>query len=445
MAKNQTIYTCQKCGAQFLRWQGRCDQCQSWSTIVLANETTGQLPEVINLGELELKSAKRLTSGWREFDRVLGGGLVAGSLVLLGGDPGIGKSTLALSLAKAIKNLLYVSGEESASQIKARAERIGLDLNDLKFLGQTELEAVANLIKKSKPPLVIIDSIQTLAVSGSEGLGTIGQITLATSRLLALAKETGTTILIVGHVTKEGAVAGPKALEHLVDTVLYLENDNKNHYKILRSVKNRFGQTGEVGIFEMTNSGLKEIKDVLNIFLSRQNQERPGVAISLIWEGSRPFLVEIQALVSRAPFGYPQRKASGFDANRLAMLIAVISKIAKINLSNQDVYLNVAGGLKIKETGPDLAVCLAIVSAFLNLPIDNQTLILGEVGLSGEVRPVGQMANRVNQALKLNFKKIIAAKDGLEFSRPELQTIDHLTQAIRIINQNNHDLKMAEE
>ncbi len=437
------IHECSKCGAQFSKWQGRCNECGSWGTINQEpiNLETKKDPAVspdqpINFDEIGLQEKERIKIGLDEVDRVLGGGLVAGSLVLLGGDPGIGKSTLALQIAQGIGDTLYISGEESASQIKMRADRLKSNLSGLKFIPQTSIEKIIATIANQKPKLAIIDSIQTInSTDSSTGVGSAAQITACTSQLMELAKKSGIPIIIIGHVTKEGFVAGPKTLEHLVDTVLYLENDNRDFYKILRGVKNRFGSTGEIGVFEMTEVGLKEVTNPTNVFVETHSSPASGTAISIIMEGSRAFLVEIQALTSKTSFGYPQRKSTGFDLNRLQMIIAVISKMAKINLSNHDIYLNVAGGLKIKETATDLAVCLAIVSAYLEKSINQNILILGEVGLSGEIRIVSQLDRRIKEASKLKFNKVITAKNTNIKNIPNIEIIQvsNIAEAIRII------------
>jgi DNA repair protein RadA/Sms len=418
MANPAIIFVCSNCDAQYPKWQGRCSQCGAWGTLSEANSKSEKksrlvAEKTVNLNQLPGSQTVRLKTNIEELDRVLGGGLVRGSLVLLGGDPGIGKSTLALQIAKNISGLLYISGEESAQQIKLRADRLEINLDNLQFLPQIDIESIAATISENLPVAVIIDSIQTMRFGDATGnLGTPGQIIACTTKLLELAKTTQVPIIIIGHVTKEGYVAGPKALEHLVDTVLYLENDNKNYYKILRTVKNRFGSTGEIGVFEMTGTGLIEINDPSQIFLDESAVKSvPGIVAAAVLEGQRPFIIEVQALVSRTAFGYPQRKATGFDINRLQMIIAVISKIAKLNLSNQDVYLNVAGGFKVKETSIDLAVAAAIISAFLDLPLDNKTLIIGEVGLSGEVRSVPQLELMASEGQKLKFDKIIIPND----------------------------------
>src|SRR3989344_1555689 len=436
-------YNCLKCGAQYLKWQGRCNECGSWGTIpqeAEVAETKNDLKispdKPINFSEIGLQEKERVKTGWEEIDRVLGGGLVAGSLVLLGGDPGVGKSTLALQIAQSIGDALYISGEESASQIKMGGNRLKSDFNGLKFIPQTSIEKIIATIGDQKPKLAIIDSIQTInSPDSATNLGSASQIIAVASQLMELAKKSDIPIIIIGHVTKEGYVAGPKTLEHLVDTVLYLESDNRNFYKILRSVKNRFGSVGEIGVFEMTELGLKEVANPTNVFVESHASSAPGPAISLIMEGSRAFLVEIQALATKTTFGYPQRKSTGFDLNRLQMIIAVISKIAKINLANHDIYLNVAGGLKIKETATDLATCLAIISAFLEKPIGQNILILGEVGLSGEIRPVAQLERRIKEAAKLKFNKVITAKNSnlKNISGIEIIPVANIQEAIRII------------
>lgn len=411
--KVNTIFTCTNCGAQYAKWQGRCLECGKWGTLV--EETAERQIEQknipadkpISLASLAEAKESRLPSGIEEFDRVLGGGIVAGSFILLGGDPGIGKSTLALEICKKIRNVLYVSGEESAAQIKLRAQRLSLDLEELKFLPQTSLEKIIATAQEIKPQLLIIDSIQTVSTADSPAApGSVAQITACAAKLLELCKSGGISTILIGHVTKDGLVAGPKTLEHLVDVVLYLENDNQNYFKILRGTKNRFGSIGEIGVFEMAAAGLREIKNPAQIFLGTENLPNAGTVTTITMEGSRPFFVEVQALCNKTFFGYPQRKAAGYDLNRLQLLTAVLAKHGKINLANQDIYLNIAGGLKVKETGADLAVCLAIISALTNKPLPPQSLAIGEVGLSGEIRNVPQLERRVKESQKLNYKNI---------------------------------------
>ena len=441
MSKNETIYTCSKCDAQSPKWQGRCQICGAWGTLMQENKkaTNQQNKSVtgdktISLNEIESSNEDRLKTNIEELDRVLGGGLAVGSVVILGGDPGIGKSTLALQIAGQIKNCLYISGEESAGQVKMRAQRLNLNLADFQFLNQTNIEIITATIKDARPPLVIIDSIQTMTSDEASGaFGGAGQIIAATGQLVAVAKENCIPIIIIGHVTKEGIVAGPKTLEHLVDTVLYLENDNNHHYKILRSVKNRFGATNEIGIFEMTGDGFQEISDPTKIFFSgEESKPGPGTMATIIIEGSRPFLVEVQALTAKIAFGYPQRKSHGFDLSRLQMLIAVIAKTTKINLAGLDIYLNVAGGFRIKETASDLAVCLAIISAGLDIPLAKKMLAIGEVSLTGSVRPIANLQRRIAEAQKLGFDKILAP--ATDKSSSGVITISDLSEVIKIIN-----------
>ncbi len=441
--KSTTIFSCTKCGAQYPKWQGRCLECGSWGTLVeeaskvsaAKNLKPGKLADKpLNLKDVEILDQERLKTGSEEIDRVLGGGIVKGSLILIGGDPGVGKSTLALQIINHVPNCLYVSGEESASQVKMRAERLKTNLDKLHFLPQTDIETVIASIRETKPAMVIIDSIQTMNYAELPGgLGSANQLSACTSLLLEAAKATNIPILIIGHVTKDGFVAGPKALEHLVDAVLYLERDDQNFYQILRSVKNRFGATGEIGLFEMTTIGFREIKNPAEIFLSGHDDNSSGKATTAVLEGSRTFLAEIQALVNKTAFGYPQRRATGFDLNRLQMLIAVLAKTAKINLGNHDVYLNIAGGLKIKDPAADLAVCLAIASAFLDIPVGTKTLALGEIGLSGEVRSASQTEIRLKEAKKLGFNKIIMPPGKNKTASSEAVLVKNLAEAIKLL------------
>ncbi len=415
--KTTQIYSCSNCDAQFAKWQGRCLECGAWGSVSEQAQLTSKSKPVaqtppaktLALDDISLAQHPRISTNIPEIDRVLGGGIVPGSLILLGGDPGVGKSTLALQVAHQIKNTLYISGEESAQQIKMRAQRLGLKNEGLRLLPQTTVETIVSTVNELKPGLAVIDSIQTINTSGiANAPGSVSQITACTSLLLEAAKSLNVPIIIIGHVTKDGFIAGPKTLEHLVDTVLYLEHDNRNHYKILRGVKNRFGSIGEIGIFEMTASGFIPIADPSQLFVEQdQNKQLLGTALSLIIEGSRPFLVEIQALTSRTSFGYPQRKATGIDINRLQLLLAVLGKVGNLDLSSQDTYLNVAGGLKTKDPATDLAICAALISAYSNRPLPKQTLWLGEVGLTGELRSVSQLDRRIEEAKRLGFTNIV--------------------------------------
>jgi len=439
-----TIFACTKCGAQYPKWQGRCLTCGSWSTIIedapeisaKGGCASGAKPDTpIDLSQLKTAQEVRTATKINELDRVLGGGIVRGSFILLGGDPGVGKSTLALQICGQLKSTLYASGEESAEQVKLRADRLTGKNPNLKFLPQTDIDRIIATAESTKPELLIIDSIQTIYTSDATGsTGSVSQITACAAKLMELAKSSGVTVLAIGHVTKDGLVAGPKTLEHLVDTVMYLENDDKNYLKILRAIKNRFGSVGEIGVFEMTECGLKEIADPAQVFIDGElDLTSNGVATTMVLEGTRPFLCEIQALSTKTFFGYPQRKTTGFDLSRLQMLLAVISKHGKINLADQDVYLNIAGGLKIKDTGADLAAVLAIVSAQLQLPLGNKTLILGEVGLSGEIRPVSQLERRLKEGQRLGFDKFIIPKNKIIPATEKIKTPTNITEALMLI------------
>lgn len=423
MSKNNTIYECGKCGAQALKWSGRCLECGGWGTL---QETTAtkevkkekslavKAGQVVGFDQISDLQISRLQTGIGEFDRVMGGGLVPGSLTLIGGEPGIGKSTLVLqivekiSLVQSKQPVLYVSGEESAQQIKLRLDRLELKPQNIKFLGDTSVETIIATIKELKPSLAIIDSIQTVTSQelASEA-GNVSQIRASAVKFLELAKTTGIPIFLIGHITKDGLVAGPKTLEHLVDTVLYLEGDRYHHFRLLRTVKNRFGATNEVGVFDMQSKGMTEIKNPSAFFLENRDKQLAGSITTVLLEGTRPFLVEVQALVNTTAFGLPQRRASGFDLNRLQLLIAVLSKRCNLKLFNQDITINIAGGFKVQEPAADLAICLAIASALNNKPLNNQTVVFGEVGLSGEVRGVNNVGARLKEADKLGFQEAI--------------------------------------
>ncbi len=422
MAKQNTIFECEKCGAQSPKWSGRCLECGSWGTLKeSAGQTSKQAPAVavkfnhknlVDLKDISDKKFSRIICGLPEVDQILGGGLVQGSITLLGGEPGIGKSTLVLqilqSLEKQERPLLYVSGEESAEQIKLRMNRLAYDSRNLKFLAETDINQICAAITEIKPALAVIDSIQTIYDPDTEGAaGNLAQIRVATVKILETVKKLNIPIIITGHVTKDGAVAGPKTLEHLVDTVIYLEGDKLHGFRILRPVKNRFGQTGDIGVMEMTAQGLAEVKDPGKAFIRDKQEQISGSVISCFMEGNRPFLVEVQALVSPTIFGFPQRKTAGYDLNRLQMISAVLLKRAGLNLANQDIHLNLAGGFKVKEPAIDLAVATAIHSAAKDSLISPDTIILGEIGLGGEIRPVPHLEKRLLEAERLGFKKAI--------------------------------------
>ncbi len=419
MPKPQTIFTCSHCGAQYQKWVGRCLECGKWGTIekseVLNSSTKDNQTELspaptVGLAEIQGKNLQRIPTGMSELDRVLGGGVVPGSLILLGGEPGIGKSTLALQLATTIPDSLYISAEESIEQIKLRADRLKIKSAGLRLANESIVEVISATVKALKPAVAIVDSIQTIYSNGIAGEpGNLNQVRASTIELLEVAKAGGTTIIIIGHVTKEGTVAGPKTLEHLVDTVLYLEGERHHNYRLLRAVKNRFGSTDEVGIFEMDESGLTEVKNPSAAFIQDRGESMPGSILTCLIEGTRPLLVEVQALVNKTSFGYPARKASGFDLNRLHVLVAVLQKRAGLDLGQYDIHVNIVGGLKADEPAADLAVCLAIASSFKDKALGLDLVVFGEVGLGGEVRSINQADKRIKEAGALGMKRVITA------------------------------------
>lgn len=424
MMKAQTKFVCQNCGAEYSRWQGKCDACGEWNSLVetVIQETRNPQRKVSGATPQKLKEVsdlnlERISTGILEVNRVLGGlrdqeGIVPGALIILGGDPGIGKSTLVLQIASYLsqtkKKVLYVSGEESPNQLKIRAGRLRINEDNLWVVSETNLESILGLIEKEKFDLIIIDSIQTIYSETLTSIpGNISQLSFCANCLMDVAKKNHIAFVLVGHVTKEGAIAGPRVLEHLVDVVLYLEGERYGNFRVLRSVKNRFGSTNEVGIFEMEEFGLKEISNPSKVLLEERIEQTPGSIVFAGIEGTRPILLEIQALTSTSSFGYPKRTTSGFDLNRLNLLIAVLQKRVGLNLSNQDVYVNVVGGLLIKEPAADLAVALAIASAFKNKALIKDLVVFGEIGLSGEIRSVTNVPKRLKEAEKLGFKKVL--------------------------------------
>lgn len=442
MAKATIKYTCQSCGAMFARWMGKCEQCGAWNSLleeaVPVSSGIGKAAAVPAAKPTPLQSVDaarlpRLPSGIDEVDQVLGGGIVRGSVMLLSGDPGIGKSTLVLQIATRIaarERVLYVSGEESASQIKMRADRLGVAASQLDLLTETNVDTIAATIEQGHYELVIIDSIQTMAVAALTGSpGTVGQISASSQVIQAVAKRHNAATLIIGHVTKEGNIAGPKILEHLVDVVLYLEGERYGAFKALRGIKNRFGSTSEVGVFEMGEKGLVPVANPSEALLA-ERQPGPGSMVLATLEGTRPLLVEVQALVTSTSFGYPKRTAVGFDLNRLNLLIAVLTKHAGLNLSSSDIYVNVVGGLRVSEPAADLAIILSIASAFKDTPIPQDLMAFGEVGLSGEIRSVPRAAARVVEAARLGYTTAIGpahrAADGLK-------GVHNVAEAVRII------------
>ena len=427
MAKARTTWVCQQCGASSPGYLGKCPVCASWNSMVEtleerrpgggvrpAGRAREQPRPLSSVGSAE---AHRLVVPLQEMNRVLGGGLVPGSLVLIGGDPGIGKSTLVLQAAAGLAHpdrpVLYVSAEESIQQIKLRADRLGVRADDVLVLSETDLLAVLDSAEARQPGLLIIDSIQTVWVDEiSSAAGSVSQVRECTARLMQWAKPRGIPVLIVGHVTKEGAIAGPRVLEHMVDAVLYLEGDRYHHYRILRAVKNRFGSTDEVGVFEMADVGLREIRNPSEAFLEERNSGAPGSTVAVTMEGTRPILVELQALTSATAFGLPRRSANGLDASRLQLLVAVLQKRVGLGLGGQDVYANVVGGLRIAEPAVDLATAIAIASSLRDSAVDPRTVAIGEIGLSGEIRSVNQLDRRINEARRLGFNRLIVPRAG---------------------------------
>lgn len=426
MAKGKTtVYFCQSCGHESAKWMGQCPGCKEWNTFVeeiIDRKTSngkladrGNAPKAVSLGQVVLSKEERILTELSEFDRVLGGGIVPGSLVLVGGDPGIGKSTLLLQICRILSNkkkkTLYISGEESLQQIKLRADRIGSFTDELHLLCETNLTDIKTVITQEKPQIIVIDSIQTMYSEDiSSAPGSVSQVREATSAFMQIAKGMGITIFIVGHVTKEGVVAGPRVLEHMVDTVLYFEGDRHASYRILRGVKNRFGSTNEIGVFEMCNTGLRQVENPSEYMLNGKPEGASGSIVACLIEGTRPILLEVQALVCRSNFGMPRRTAAGADINRVNLLMAVLEKRNNMPLSSCDAYINIAGGIRMTEPAVDLAMVLALVSSYKDIAIPEKTICFGEVGLSGEVRAVSMAQQRVAEAKKLGFTTCILPK-----------------------------------
>lgn len=443
----KTIFTCSHCDAQFPKWSGRCSECGSWGTLgeemrdarqeKAAEAKKAGSAKILDLKDIKAGALIRLSTGLLEVDRVLGGGLVPGSLVLLSGEPGIGKSTLVAQIAGAQTgklSVIYASGEESPLQVKGRLDRLGCKLDNLRFISETNVEKIASAAVAAKPDLLIIDSIQT--VYSNQVLsetGGISQIRAAAAKFLELAKENDIAVFLIGHITKDGQIAGPKSLEHIVDTVLSLESESSHNYSLLRSTKNRFGSVNELGVLEMTGSGFKEVKNPGAIFIDNGSEDIAGSVLGCVIEGTRPFLVDLQALVSKTVFGYPQRKTSGFDLNRLQVLSAVIAKRTKVNLLAQDIILNIAGGLRLTDPALDLAAVAAIMSSYYNKPFPRDTVVLGEVGLGGEVRNVFRLEERLKEAERLGFKTALIPNTEVKNSKLKLQRIKNLEDLVEYI------------
>ena len=447
MAKPKSVFSCNECGGQVLKWQGQCPHCQQWNTLV---ETVAEAAPTSNrfsliaetaklqrLSEVEAREEDRFSSGIAEFDRVLGGGLVAGAVVLIGGDPGIGKSTLllqALAEIGASRRVLYVSGEESPQQIALRAKRLGLDARNLQVLAEINLEKIQSVITGDKPEVAVIDSIQTLYAGALQSApGSVAQVRECAAQLTRLAKASGTTIVFVGHVTKEGALAGPRVLEHMVDTVLYFEGDTHSSFRLIRAFKNRYGAVNELGVFAMTDKGLKGVSNPSALFLSQHGGEVAGSCVMVTQEGTRPMLVEIQALVDEAHAPNPRRLSVGLEQNRLALLLAVLHRHAGIACFDQDVFVNAVGGVRITEPAADLAVLMAIVSSLRNRPLPTKLVVFGEIGLAGEVRPVQRGQERLKEAAKLGFTQALipkANKPKQAIAGLEVFAVERVEQAV---------------
>lgn len=433
MARPKTRFVCQECGTYAIKWQGKCPECESWNSFVEETVTTSVDQPLIHnkpesLKKIQTDAGLKIITGIDEFDRVTGGGLVPGSIVLIGGPPGIGKSTLLLQIAQSIalqtKSVLYVSGEESSQQVKIRSMRLGIDSERIYLLPEINVESIISTIEKMKPSIVLIDSVQTLYKSDFSGApGSVTQIRECTASLIRIGKSLGITIIIVGHVTKDGVIAGPRVLEHLVDTVLYFEGEDTGSFRILKSVKNRFGSTNEVGIFQMNSYGLTSLENPSTFFLSKRRDETPGSIIVPAIEGTRPILVEIQALVTRSYYGVSSRKAKGVDANRLALIIAVLEKRANLPLSVHDVYLNIVGGMEVEEPAIDLGIVIAIASSFYDISPGKRSVVFGEVGLGGEVRPVNQTVKRIQEAERLGFEQCSFPYYNLDGDEPGVKSI----------------------
>jgi len=456
VAKAKIKFHCNECGAETPKWVGQCPECMAWNTlqesvvekIVVSNSSrfrehlTGP-SEVCSLDTVEMAETPRQATGLAELDRVMGGGLVNGSVTLIGGDPGIGKSTLLLQTLARLDNAsgvpsLYVTGEESAQQVGLRGKRLGLSLGALRILTENYLERILNVASKEKAKVIVIDSIQTVYSDILQSApGSVAQVRECAAQLVRFAKHTNTALFLVGHVTKEGTLAGPRVLEHMVDTVLYFEGDSSSRYRVVRTVKNRYGAVNELAIFDMTDKGLREVSNPSAIFLSRHDDEVSGSAIMVTREGTRPMLVEVQALVDQSHLGNPRRVALGLEQNRLAMLLAVLHRHIGISMSDQDVFINVVGGVRIAETAADLPLLLAIISSFKNKPLPKDMVMFGEIGLSGEIRPIQNGVERLNEAAKHGFKQSlipIANKPKMLVPDMEIQTATHVSQVIKLLD-----------
>jgi DNA repair protein RadA/Sms len=448
MAKTKTSYTCNACGARFPQWAGRCSDCGGWNTLTEAMEAGPAASRfasysgdggssVRQLSAVSTDAQLRTSVGLQELDRVLGGGLVSGSVVLVGGDPGIGKSTLLLQVLATLSGQLaslYVTGEESLEQISLRAGRVGIEGDGIRLLSETSVERIIATAGKEQPQVMVLDSIQTLYTEALQSApGSVAQVRESAAQLVRFAKQSGIAMFLVGHVTKEGTLAGPRVLEHMVDTVLYFEGDPGDRFRIMRAIKNRFGAVNEIGVFAMTESGLREVRNPSSIFLSRHEEAVPGSVVMVTWEGTRPLLVEVQALVDQSQLGNPRRVTLGLEQNRLSMLLAVLHRHGGMMLADQDVFVNVVGGVRVSETAADLAVLLAVMSSYRDRPLPADLIVFGEVGLSGELRPVPNGQERLNEAAKHGFHRAIipaANKPRQPLEGLEITTVSRLSQVI---------------
>lgn len=438
--KVKTVWFCTECGNEAPKWMGQCPACGAWNTMVEEKVATGAAKKndshrslagsgnaPVKLSEVSSDSQERISLRLPEVDRLLGGGLVKGSLVLVGGEPGIGKSTLSLQipLLNPELNVLYATGEESVNQVKMRAQRIGGDHNSCYIYSETQIEEIIKEAQRLKPDLLIVDSVQTMFAAALEGSpGSVSQVRECAALLLRFAKDSNTPVILIGHITKEGSIAGPKVLEHIVDVVLQFEGENRGAYRLLRGIKNRFGSTSELAVFEMTGTGLREITNPSEMLIPMHEEGLSGVAVAAMLDGTRPFLIETQALASSAAYGTPQRSATGFDQRRLNMLLAVLERRAGFRLGQKDVFINMAGGLKVTDPACDMAVICAVLSSNFDMPISSDICFAGEVGLSGEIRPVGQTDRRITEAARLGFKKIFVSRYAV---------VDHVTDDIQVI------------
>lgn len=452
MAKIKSVYICSECGYESPKWYGKCPGCENWNTMneeiketvkssSSINKRVSTYSKPVSINEINTEDEQRYDTGFKELNRVLGGGIVKGSLILLGGDPGIGKSTILMQICKSLNelNVLYVSGEESKRQLKLRADRLNVVNSNLSIITETDVEIVCEQIKSVKPDLVMIDSIQTMMISQlSSSAGSITQVRESTNLIMRTAKDYDIPVIVVGHVNKEGSIAGPKVLEHIVDTVLYFEGDKQMSCRILRAVKNRFGSTNEIGVFEMTDKGLIEVENPSQMMLSGRPKGVSGTCVTCSLEGTRPILTEIQGLAAQSSYGNPRRMSTGFDYNRLSMLLAVLEKRAGYYFNNMDAYVNIVGGLRIDEPAADLAICMALVSSLKDTPVLENAVAFGEVGLAGEIRSVSQAQQRVNESVRLGFTKIILPyhnAKNISCSEAEIIGVRNIRQAFEALSE----------